>query len=1470
MKKIYQYFLKSKNKKFYFIIYIIIIFLIIINNSFIQNKIAKHILFKINKSYDINILIDNISINFIVGNIKIKNIQILDKKNNRLISIPRIEGNINIFDFFFRKININNLIINNPKINIITYKNDSISNITYFIKCFQQKNYTNSSINNLSIKNFYIKKAYIHIINNNKYINLIFKGNFNYYAKKIIYNNKLIQSYISNLMLEGAYMNKNININFNTSKLMINNKKLISSNNNLIFNKSKIFSYFSFYYNKYEDLLNFNQKVFLYIKIYKKSYISSNDINLLIKNNFLLKKSFFYIECIINGILNKNINILNIHIKNGKNIIKSKRIILLNIKNNIRLFLIKNTFIETSFFDIKKIFTVFFIKKIPIVLNNYGQLRYYGSINISSNYININGYFKSSKIGFFRGKIFFFNFKKLKNIEYKGKIYININNLYPLLEIKNFKDVNAEFIFYGKGYELKNINIKLNLIIKNIFLYNRKIKNININGYIFNNCFYGIFYINDNNINIKFNGKIFFYPKKYFLYGKIKLKYFNFDFINKKFYNKSIYGKNINININFIKLNNFKLNIYLNNIYYKFLDKIIYIPNIYFNYKSLKEGNKFLTLSISELINLSFFGHFKWIELYPLLINNINKLLNNKEYYLVSSNQFLFFKIKINYNILNFFNKKINNLSKLTFFGTLSNEKLIFYGKTNFFHKNYFFIKNIKILLNTNKKYNIIINIDTISYKEIRIKNINVYTFIKNNLLLIKLYFYLKIYNFPQEVNLNFFKRNYYLNGIKYMLFGLSRSLIKMNNNNWWINEKNYTNYNIFKFDLKNQKFIINELNIDFNNQKINFYSKYLNNNYNIIQGIFNNIKNYFFLSKKYLDNYNISKGLFLIEKYNSIFIFEIKIKIHNIYINNTYIRDIKININYNKSNKKYIISLIIKDKNKYILYLSGYIKNFLKKNEYINLKINFSNFPVIFFQKIIKNSFSDIRGKCNGIINLTGNYNNINYKGYLYIKNLGIKINNINTDYEFIGKSLILFKNKTIILKNLIIRDTKYNTIGYVNGSILNEKNNWIISIYIDSKNFLVINTNKLNNNFIYGTIFAKGKIHLLGDIDNININVINAKISNYSKLFIITNNNESNISNINFLNKKIKSNNTIKKENTSKKIRINIESNIDEKCDIQLFFNSNRNNFIKARGVGNILFKTNSLGKIEMLGKYYIKNGYYQLNNGNISKLTLNRNFKIIRGGTITWVGIPNNPKLNITASYSKSISNIEDYIKIPNYIILNNINSELIINIYGKLSEPIFQFNIDFPYINNNIKQKIIQKIYHRDERISQFVSIILLGKLFIKNQLLKKDFLFFSKKNNIFKYLVSKISNNDNTQIKLSIKNKKNIIKKIKYSFIYDINRFFSIKGILLFPNSYFYNQEKKYINGEFELNIDFNKKLDKNIKVILFSRSYNFYKENISKFHNIFFTKIYGGSIFYTISFEEIKDLLNVFFLYKKY
>ncbi|MBK7763211.1 MAG: translocation/assembly module TamB domain-containing protein [Bacteroidetes bacterium] len=282
---------------------------------------------------------------------------------------------------------------------------------------------------------------------------------------------------------------------------------------------------------------------------------------------------------------------------------------------------------------------------------------------------------------------------------------------------------------------------------------------------------------------------------------------------------------------------------------------------------------------------------------------------------------------------------------------------------------------------------------------------------------------------------------------------------------------------------------------------------------------------------------------------------------------------------------------------------------------------------------QFISDYVKDLHGKASGNVELVGSVRNPKIAGAMTIEAAALKIIYLGTTYT-IPKANVKFIDNQIQIDDFPIYDERgSNYSGIVSGKINHKSfSKFYLDVHINSNNLLCMNTHEWNNDLFYGYMPAKFQADMKGYLDDITMDIQAKPLKGASFYMPISSSgNASTYDYVSFvqLGRSQDEMNVSKKSNYFK-MNMNIEATPD--AEVIIILDKNTREQIVARGNGNISLGLDMGNSMSMFGTYTISEGNYQFN----FRGAFPRTFKIDEGSTIRWNGDPLLAKLNVTAIY------------------------------------------------------------------------------------------------------------------------------------------------------------------------------------------------------------------------------------------
>lgn len=384
--------------------------------------------------------------------------------------------------------------------------------------------------------------------------------------------------------------------------------------------------------------------------------------------------------------------------------------------------------------------------------------------------------------------------------------------------------------------------------------------------------------------------------------------------------------------------------------------------------------------------------------------------------------------------------------------------------------------------------------------------------------------------------------------------------------------------------------------------------------------------------------------------------------------------------------------------------------RNF-KKDHYFNFKVETRDYPLNIIEAFIGDYVSNTRGQFDSDIIVAGTPSDPELSGTVRLKDAGLLVDYLQTDYR-IPKATLKITNNAFIIKGRTLRDIygqvsegcmvydQFNNTAFVEGAVLhNDLQFFSFDIRMNTDEFVLLNTKKQDNDLFYGTAIGKADLWVTGSLEQPDV-AINATSLPGTKVIlpISSSGSASEVKFIRFVNNDNDSTNA--EVEYSPPVGLNLEMNLDitPSAEIRLVIDEQAGDEILGRGNGNLQIGITRVGEFSMSGTYTIEQGEYLFTFKNL----INKPFEVRKGGTIVWTGDPFDATLNLDAYY-RNLS-VAPYNLIIEYLITDeeivtarkSTKVDLKMALKGALFSPDISFDLEFPNVDNSIKSYVGSKL------------------------------------------------------------------------------------------------------------------------------------------------------------------------------
>jgi hypothetical protein len=379
-----------------------------------------------------------------------------------------------------------------------------------------------------------------------------------------------------------------------------------------------------------------------------------------------------------------------------------------------------------------------------------------------------------------------------------------------------------------------------------------------------------------------------------------------------------------------------------------------------------------------------------------------------------------------------------------------------------------------------------------------------------------------------------------------------------------------------------------------------------------------------------------------------------------------------------------------------------------------LDLELEFDDFPLPFLSQYIDDYLSSLEGSIDGKVALQGTVDKPEMSGYLELNQTRMKVNYLNTFYTVNDRVII---QPDFIGFDLIEITDRNGSKAIATGTIFHSNySDFNLDIGLDFNNFFVLNTTAKDNELYYGKAIASGTANISGYANQLILEIDVESEDGTS--FNIPLTDEVSVSSSDFL---VFTNSPDYQKNDAKEvdldgIQLNFDLKINPSTDIQIIFDEQIGDIMKANGTGQLKLEINTLGDFNIFGRYVIQKGSYLFTLRNI----INKHFDLREGSSIAWDGDPYEARLDMKAVYNlraplydlfPNDSTIDSRRRVP-------VELELILK--NSLLSPDIDFDIKLPTADDLTRRKLESILYvnnneaNRQEMNQQVFGLLVLNR------------------------------------------------------------------------------------------------------------------------------------------------------------
>ncbi len=966
--------------------------------------------------------------------------------------------------------------------------------------------------------------------------------------------------------------------------------------------------------------------------------------------------------------------------------------------------------LSSNYYQLKNLLPDLLGKTLPASFSKFGQFTIRGRSVVTEDAIDakLNLF---TDIGNSYSDLKLSDINNIDNASYTGFISLENFNIGQYIEDEKLGRATLDFDVKGKGFTQEMLDTEVSGKIFSITWNGYDYKDVAVSGVLKDQLFDGNLKADDPNFRVNFKGladlsgelNSFDFTAEVDHADLKKMNLMNKDSV-------SVFKGDVQMNILGNSIENIAGEVSFKKTSYTNQNDTYYFDDFNVVSSFEEDGSRLLVINSPDIINGTIKGKFTYKEMPKLIENSVGSIYTNYSPHDIAPGQNIDFNLKIYNKIVEVFYPEIefgkNTFIKGSIVGDDGDFKLTFKSPQIKAYGNNMDNVNLKVD-NKNPIFNTYIEVNAIKTEYYDVSGFSlINTTIKDTL-----FFRTEFKGGKRNgdiYNLNFYHT---FNSDKQSVIGLKKSDVSFKGYKWFLNEKNNSRNRVV-FNRTMDSVRIEDLVMTHENEKIDLSGTLIGSEQKDIRLQFENVS----LNKvtpdiESLKLRGIINGEFNFLQQQNNYLPSSNLTMHQLEVNGYDLGDLKLDVVGNENLTNYAVNArLINNENVESLGITGNI-SYINGNSGMDVTASFKQFNLAPFSNLGDDVITNIRGYASGDVKLTGKLNNPNMSGLLELDDAGLKIAELNTDYNFIAPARVSMYEQSFEFDNIILSDVVYSSTANLNGTITHQQfKDWYLDLIIDTREqrFLVLNTPPSEEALYYGTGFISGFAEIYGPTDAVSIKVQGATEEGTSlKIPVSDVAAIGDYSFINFINKNEEE--TVEEGRVLRDypgLELEFDLDVQPNAEVEIVVDQKTGSSLKGTGAGNLLIEINTKGKFNMYGDFITFTGDYNFKYGGL----IDKHFKVQPGGTINWDGDPLGARINMEAVYSLTAN---PAVLIENQNFTKRIPTNVVIALEGELMQPEPDFRIEFPAANAILNSELQYRLDDPDKRELQALSLLSQG-------------------------------------------------------------------------------------------------------------------------------------------------------------
>ncbi len=450
--------------------------------------------------------------------------------------------------------------------------------------------------------------------------------------------------------------------------------------------------------------------------------------------------------------------------------------------------------------------------------------------------------------------------------------------------------------------------------------------------------------------------------------------------------------------------------------------------------------------------------------------------------------------------------------------------------------------------------------------------------------------------------------------------------------------------------------------------------------------------------------------------------IFDLMLSVRGLQLNHTPVGDASIFSTWDQEGERVVaIASVTDDKNTVALGECTYTPG----QNRLDVELDANRLSLDFLSGYYEGVLPGTTGYASGKLHIGGPLDSIRFDGRLMVHDGQVTVGVLGTTYHF--NDTIALTPNAIVFDHITLHDSEQNALE-LDGELTHNGmfKDFRYNLNVTTPNAQVVNLRAGDNDLFFGKAYADASVRILGDEEEVSIRV-NAVTQPGTKVSIQANSAATTTDAAGFIHfvqhetaDSLLYTPRLPEVKPRSNLKLNLQLEVAPTAEIELLMDPAGGDMISGKGSGNLRIEYDAFqADTKMYGSYTIESGKYVFNLQDVFR----KEFRIESGSTVQWTGSPSAAQVNIRAVYAltASLKTLLDDDELASFS--SNTRMTVPVNcvllLTGNLMTPDIQFDIDLPSSDEGVKQ-VVRSVISTDEMLTRQVLYLLVFNQFYKEQ------------------------------------------------------------------------------------------------------------------------------------------------------